>query len=105
MKSTISISAGIYGVLYAVRSSHISHVTTPLLQRGLLKKVTAISPAISGKIPAITRESQRADHAVIEARITPTANESSTGIYTLTDRQETISDNEEKREEKKDIHN
>ena len=43
------------------------------------------------------RESQCADHAVIETRMTHTANESSSGIYTLGDEQER--DNQEKREE------
>ena len=60
----------------------------PLLHRGLLLKVTVIAPAINDRIPAVMRESERADHAVIETRTTCTANESSHGIYTLGDGQE-----------------
>ena len=76
----------------------------PPLQRRLLQKVAEIAPAIKGKISAVTRESRRLDHAVIEAYMTRTANESSPGINTRGDGPETC-DNPEKREEKKEIHN
>ena len=38
----------------------------PLLQRGLLQKVIVIAPAIKDRIPAVTKESNRADHVIIE---------------------------------------
>jgi len=57
-----------------------------LFQRKLLYKVTDIIPATKGIILAITKESQRTDHAVIEIRMTRTANKDSMGIYTLGDR-------------------
>ena len=53
----------------------------PLLQLGLLQKVVVIAPAIKGRISTVTRESQRADHAIIETRMTHTVNESSPGVY------------------------
>ena len=52
-----------------------------LLQRRLLQKVAVMVLAIKGRISAVTRESQRTDHAVIETRMTRTANEGSSGIY------------------------
>jgi len=66
--------------------------------------VAVIAPAIKGRISAVTRELQRADHTVIETRMTHTVNKSSPGIYALGDRQEIRGDNQEKRE-KKEIHN
>ena len=66
----------IYGVRYAARSSHVSHIIMTLTPARIV-----IAPAIKGRIPAVTRESQRANHAVIENRITRTANEGSPGIY------------------------
>ena len=44
----------------------------PLFQHGLLQKVVEIASAIKGRIQAITKESQQADHAVIEIRMTCT---------------------------------
>ena len=58
-----------------------------LLQCGLLQKVAEIASAIKGRIQAVTKESQYADHAVIEICMTRTANEGSPGIYTLGDGQ------------------
>ena len=57
-----------------------------LFQRILLQKVAEITPAIKGIIQAVMKELQRADHAIIEIRMTHTANEDSPGIYTLGDR-------------------
>jgi len=37
--------------------------------------VAKIAPAIKDRIQAVIEESKRADHAVIEIRITPTTNE------------------------------
>jgi len=45
--------------------------------------VAKIAPAIKDRIQAVTEESKRADHAVIEIRITRTANEASLSIHTL----------------------
>jgi len=42
--------------------------------------VTRIAPAIKKRISTITKESRRADHVVIETRITRTVNKSSPGI-------------------------
>ena len=60
----------------------------PLLQRGQLQKVAEIASAIKDKIQAVIKESQSADHAVIEIRMTRVANESSPGIHTLGDGQD-----------------
>jgi len=57
----------------------------PLLQRGLLQKVTVIAHAIKGKILAVTKESKRADRVIIETHMTCVTNRSSLGIYTLED--------------------
>ena len=51
------------------------------LQRGLLQKIAEIAPTIKDKIQAVTEESQRADHVVIEICMTHTANETSPTIY------------------------
>jgi len=59
-----------------------------LLQHRLLQKVVEITSTIKGTIWAIMKESQHVDHAVIEIRITRTAIEDLSGIYTLGDRQE-----------------
>jgi len=50
--------------------------------------VIVIALAIKCRISVVTRELQHADHAVIKTRMTRTANESSTGKYTLGDGQE-----------------
>ena len=52
-----------------------------LLQRRLLQKVAEITLTIKGIIQAVIKESQHADHAVIEIRMTLTTNEDSPGIY------------------------
>ena len=62
--------------------------------------MTVIAPAIKGRISAVTRELQRADHTVIETRMTHTVNKSSPGIYALGDRQE-IREVTTKRKEKR----
>jgi len=68
--------------------------------------MAVIAPAIKGRIPTVTRESELADHAVIETHMTLIANQSFPGIYTLGGRQEMRTcNNQEQREEKKEIHN
>ena len=52
----------------------------PLLQLGLLQKVPEIAPAIKGRIHVVTKESQCADHTVIEICMTHTNNRNSSGI-------------------------
>jgi len=39
--------------------------------------MAVIAPVIKGRISAVMRESQLADHAIIETRMTRTSNESS----------------------------
>jgi len=57
-----------------------------LHQRRLLQKIAKITLTIKDIIQAVMKESQHTDHAVIEIRITRTANEDSSSIYTLGDR-------------------
>jgi len=57
-----------------------------LLQRRLLQNIAKIIPVIKDIIQAVMKESQRADHVVIEICITHTANKDFQGIYTLGDR-------------------
>jgi len=83
---TSFISTYIHGVPYVARSSHVSTLQQLLLQRRLLHKVAEITLAIKDIMQAVMKESQHADHAVIEIRMTCTANEDSPGIYTLGDR-------------------
>jgi len=68
--------------------SHLTFQTLQqlLLQRKSLQKVAKLAPLIKGIIQAVMKEAQSADHAVIEIRMTRTANEDSPGIYKLGDR-------------------
>ena len=54
-----------------------------LLQCKLLQKVAEITLTIKGINQAIMKESRCIDYAVIEIRMTRTANENSPSIYTL----------------------
>ena len=58
-----------------------------LLHHSLLQKVVEITSAIKGRIQAVAKESQRVNYAVIEIRMTRTANEDPY-IYTLGDGQD-----------------
>ena len=84
-------------------SDHLTFQTLqwPLLQRKLLQRVVEIAPAIKGRIQAVIKESQRADHVLIEIRMTCTVNEDSLDIYTLGDGQ----DKEKKQKKEKDEEN
>ena len=52
-----------------------------LLQRRPLQKVDEITFTIKGKIQAVTKISQSANRAIIEIRMTRTANKNSPGVY------------------------
>ena len=67
------------------------HLTFQMLQQlllhsRLLHTVAEITLIIKRIIQNIMKETQCADHVVIEIRMTRTANEDSQGIYTLKDR-------------------
>jgi len=72
---------------YVTLPGHLTFQTLQqlLLQRRLLQKIAEITHNQEHN-HAIMNESQRADHAIIEIHMTCTANEDSTGIYTLGDR-------------------
>jgi len=88
MQPTSSIFAYIYRVRYSVRSSHVSHVTTPTPVWTVTESDRNCSRN-QRQNRSITKEPQCADHAVIETLMTHTTNEISSGIYTPGDRQET----------------
>ena len=82
LQSTPLISTYIYGVCYVARSSHILKVVT-LFQCRLLRKIAGITPAIIGIIHAVTKKSQRVNHAVMKIRINCTLKEDSPSLNTL----------------------
>ena len=73
---------------FVTSTDHLTFQTLPqlLLECRLLQKVEKIAPTFKDIIQAVMKKSQCADQAVIEIRMTHTANEDSSGIYTLKDR-------------------
>ena len=75
------IIAYIHGDRYATRSSLVSNVQQLLFPQKLLQKIVGITHAIT--IQAIMKKYQRANHVVMEIRITRASNNNSQGIYIL----------------------